>query len=149
MNPLLATIALLALPQSEGDFPLKIGSRWTYARGGIEMMDLEVITKEQTATNEVAVVRLRGGMFFLHAGSEILLSNGKEGLSLSWKQDPSPINPERPPQLLLPRGIEKSKRWESPGLKATVQDLELVRVPAGEFKAWRIDYVLLTFALNS
>jgi len=140
----IAGFVFVALAQAQADLPLRVGSRWTYAQDGKEVMAIEIVGREQTATDDFFVARIRGQYFFLYSQEDLWLSNGGDGVRIHGEGHPDQMTRENPPLTLLPAQMEKGASWQAqPGRKvaATVQGLEAVRVPAGDFKAWKIEYV--------
>jgi hypothetical protein len=142
--PVWAALGLLAGGQEAADFPLRPGARWVYVQDGREAMILDAVEASAAGPEQTVTVRVRGGSFFWHSG-DIFLSVGPRGLrSLGGRLTDENL-PDDPPRLLLPPRLEKGAAWESADIffRAEVRDVESVTVPAGTFRAWRIDYVLL------
>lgn len=127
-----AALALLA--QADIDFPLRPGARWVYVQDGREAMILDAVEASPTTT-----LRIRGGSFFWMS-DDAFLSIGDQGLRCHGYSYQDSLFPKDPPRLLLPPRLEKGMTWEAEKLWAEVVDVEDVKVPAGSFRAWRIDY---------
>jgi hypothetical protein len=107
-------------------------------------MALEVMGLERPGLEATAVLRIRGGMFFLFS-KDLWVSGGSLGIRIHASGDADQMAVKTPPVVLLAPDLEKGKVWRGTSDRAwtaSVVDREPVRVPAGEFKAWKIDYVI-------
>lgn len=146
MHLLLAAILSVSTQRTEDEFPLRQGSRWTYARDGRESMALHVLGKERLGSSEAIVVRIRGGEFFLFSQEDLWLSVDQDGLKIHAHGDSDKRTSLEPPLLLLSTSRNSGANWNSlpvGKLRASVQNIETVHVPAGDFKSLRIDYILV------
>ncbi len=126
--------ALGLLTQADIDFPLRPGARWVYVQDGREAMILDAVDANPTLT-----LRIRGGSFFWMS-EDAFLSVDAQGLHCHGQSYQDHVLPNDPPRPLLPARLEKGVTWEAEKLRAVVVGVEDVDVPAGSFRAWRIDY---------
>ncbi len=131
-------------------FPLLVGWRWTYRVEGRDTLFLETEPGKVFGDGETVLLRTKGGSFFWT--QDLFLSVKDGGLFHHASGSGGRLWVERPPLVLLRRPLLKGSKWHSASenaeslssleFNATVFGRETVRVPAGEFKAWKIEYVL-------
>jgi hypothetical protein len=140
------TLALLlaAFLQSEG-FPLHEEARWTYHTGGREGLILEAIAPRQIGSVVASGLRVRGASFFWT--SHDLYVSGGEGLIVRATTFGEKLWIAKKPYALLPAALKEGATWigdngEGFAYAASILRREAVKVPAGAFDAWVVEYVL-------
>jgi hypothetical protein len=132
------------------EFPLKLGYRWTYKVDGRDQLFLETLPGQEFSGTKTVLLLAQGGSFFW---SKSLFLAVKDGNLLKYASAYlDSVFPDEPPHVLLKTPLRIGLRWESLAEKqesqssfkftSTVVSQEDVKVPAGEFKAWKIEYVL-------
>lgn len=149
--------AFLCLAQAAtGDegFPSKPGARWFYAIEGSESMTVAAVGRRTIRGVETTVLRVQSGGSFFWTEHDLFVTVSPDGLLVHADSYADTVFFKEPPQLLLAGSLDLGKTWKSLsrneasgssfGFTATVVGREDMTVPAGTFRAWKIEYVLTT-----
>jgi len=136
-----APIPTLLIPtESACYYSCLVGSKWVYELKGVEGVETYVVTTVREAEGAKYVTVMKEGKEKFVPFEEVKVSaQGLVRVGSDEKKDEFPIC-----WLKLP--IKPGERWDDPrstGLNAviTCRGLEYVKVPAGIYRAIRVDYV--------
>lgn len=131
--------------------PLSPGFRWTFRRDGIDSLYVETHTGRKIDEIDTTRLRIKGDSLFWSHEIYVAKRNGKLRRFAQGFLD-SLFVTDATPVVLLNEPLREGKRWRShiektesdssTEFNATVGAQERIKVPAGEFDAWSIEYEL-------
>ena len=138
----LALLALVLLGNVQGEYlPSRKGANWVYRSGSQAVIQTVAGTERVGGANCVILETNRGGK-----KERMWIQNSRGGLQIRKVLSRGAVNELRSPALLLKFPLKRGDSWKAripfgnDVVEYSYRNLgpEKIRVPAGEFQAWKI-----------
>jgi hypothetical protein len=122
----------------ESYYPTTVGSKWVYLDGDQEYTDVVTAVEVKDGAKVITITRHRAGGQPPFMLAKVAMS--EKGVFQTFSGEIELAKPE----CILPASLDKGVGWQSvlaPKWTRTIVGEEVVEVPAGKFKAIRVDSV--------